>query len=96
MMMPLPGAQSFSGLAVWAGGSARFAVRLTQSSHVFVAAGAEYQLRQAGPARAAVAGPPIGAAGMTGQWVDGGISGWRSSLVVGLGFTLAGRPLMTD
>jgi hypothetical protein len=94
-LMPMPGAtQSFSGLAIWAGGDARVSVRVTQSAHVFLAAGAGYQLRQGGPARKGGAGPPNGAVGVPAQWMDEGVSGWRSSLVVGLAFTLAGRPLM--
>jgi len=94
-IMPVPGAtQSFSGLAIWAGGSARVSVRVTQSAHVFLAAGADYQMRQAGPARMVAGGPPNGAVGVPAQWMDEGLPGWRSSLVVGLAFTLAGRPLM--
>jgi hypothetical protein len=98
VMMPMPGAtNSFSGLGVWAGGTARLSIRVAERSHVFVAAGGDYQLRQAGPLRpAGGGGPPNGAVGAAPQGIDGASSGWRSSFVIGLTFTLAGRPLMTD
>src|SRR5204862_7974023 len=97
VMTPILGTTgSFSGLAVWAGGTARLSIRVAPSSHVFVAAGGDYQLRQAGP-RSPLAGPPSGAMGATpSQWMDAGPSGWRSSFLVGVAVTLAGRPLMTD
>jgi hypothetical protein len=95
-MMQMTGeTASFSGLAIWAGGSARLSIRVARSSHFFVAAGADYQLRQAGSPRPPVGGPPNGA-NVAPLWSDSGPSGWRSSFLVGLAFTLAGRPLMTD
>ena len=96
VMMPIPGTtESFSGLAVWAGGAARLSIRVARSSHIFVAGGGDYQLREAGP-RPAGGGLPTGAIGAPAQRMDEGPSGWRSSFLIGLAFTLAGRPLMTD
>ena len=96
--MPMPGTTvPFSGLAVWAGGTARLSIRVAPSSYIFVAAGGDYQLRQAEPPRPAGGGaPPTGAISAPSQRMDGVPSGWRSSFLVGLAFTLAGRPLMTD
>ena len=96
-MMQIPGATTpFSGLAIWAGGSTRLSIRVARSSHVFLAAGADYQLRQAGPLRpaAARARRTAGSVRRRSGWKEA--SGWRSSFLVGLAFTLAGRPLMTD
>ncbi len=96
VMMPIPGTtESFSGLAVWAGGAARLSIRVARSSYIFVAGGGDYQLREAGP-RPAGGGLPTGAIGAPAQRMDEGPSGWRSSFLIGLAFTLAGRPLMTD
>jgi hypothetical protein len=94
MMQPTGETASFSRLAIWAGGSARLSLRVAGSSYLFVASGADYELRQpASPRPTGFGGPPVGAptAGP-----DYGPSGWRSSFVVGLAFTLAGRPLMID
>ena len=63
--------------------------------HIFVAGGGDYQLREAGP-RPCGRRAPTGAIGAPAQRMDEGPSGWRSSFLIGLAFTLAGRPLTTD
>jgi hypothetical protein len=96
MMQPTGETTSFSRLAIWAGGSTRLSLQIARGSYLFVAAGADYELRQpASPRPAVFGGPPNGASGAP-SGNDGGPSGWRSSFLVGLAFTLAGRPLMTD
>jgi len=90
-MMMIGESVPFSGVALWAGGTARLSVHVGGRFQLFVATGADYQLRQAGPP-AGRAGGPTGAPPPSGF----APSPWRSSLLAGLAFTVAGQAPTTD
>jgi len=86
---PAGAASGFSALALSAGGFARWSVRIGRHAQLFAAAGVERRLTYAGSSRpSAGQGPNAGdpAAG------PGGASSWRSSLLAGIAFTVAGAP----
>jgi hypothetical protein len=94
MMLPA-GATSFSALEIWAGATARLALRVGGGAHLFLEGGADYELRQPGSSPPRGPGPSAG--------VDPGpfpttssSSPWRMCLLTGLAFTLAGQPHPPD
>jgi hypothetical protein len=87
---------SSSALAIWAGATTRLSICVSQRVQIFVAAGADYQLRQPpGPPQAGGPGTPNGGYGAPSP-ASFEPSVWRSSFLTGMAFTLAGRPPSAD
>ncbi|HVY38036.1 MAG TPA: hypothetical protein VHM31_08875, partial [Polyangia bacterium] len=72
----------FSALGLSAGGFARWSIRIGRHAQLFAAAGVERRLAYAASSR------PGSSTGDTGP--AGGASVWRSSLLAGVAFTVAG------
>jgi hypothetical protein len=84
------GADTYSAVAFSAGAFTRWSVRVSRSAQLFAAAAVENRLGYTGSFR-----PPVGP-GPNGGPPAGGTptsaSTWRSSLLAGIAFTVAGRP----
>jgi hypothetical protein len=94
-MMPGESGSS-SALAIWAGATTRLSICVSRRVRVFVAAGADYQLRQPpAPAQGGGPGPPNGGYGAPSP-ASFEPSFWRSSFLTGMAFTLAGRTPSAD
>ncbi|HVT09485.1 MAG TPA: hypothetical protein VHO67_18620, partial [Polyangia bacterium] len=81
-------AGGFSALALSAGGFARWSIRIGRHAQLFAAAGVERRVTYAASSR------PSSAQGSTAgdPSAGGGASSWRSSLLAGVAFTVAGAP----